>query len=148
VPVTSRLLALVLAGKDEVVRQRHATDMRFTELYERLGRLVALHLEDPAKAVREAVLLADLECDLTGDCKATGDISELLDPEQEELERQHAPRYRLHDHQEDHTLDDILNGLGHTIGEDVRQRVMALKVGDALLLKLADGDRFMLTRHS
>jgi hypothetical protein len=65
----------------EVVRPQREASTAYFDLYEQVGRLVALSLENPVKA-REAILkICDLEFALTGDTKATGDIAEFLDPE-------------------------------------------------------------------
>lgn len=112
-----QLAVLVYRAKDEVIRQRAEAEASFMDLYGRLGRLVGLHLKDPEQAKLEIIALCDLECQLTGDCKATGEISELLDPGGEHFQKMSAPRYMVEDEPDSKsfTLEEFVtvNGTEH-----------------------------------
>ena len=59
------------------------------------GGFVALSLEDATKAREEVLKICDLEFNLTGDTKATGDIAELLDPGGEFFQARSELRERM-----------------------------------------------------
>ena len=91
---SGKLLRAVLGAKDRIVKQRHETACTYMDLYERLGRLVSLYLHVPDKAVEELMDLCDTEFELTGDCKATGLVADLLDPDGKAFERYRAKMKR------------------------------------------------------
>ena len=84
-----------LAAKDAVLSDMRETKAYHYDLYERLGRLPALFIQSPELAKREAVALSDIEHAFTGDCRATSALSDLLDPNGEEFERQNELRYEV-----------------------------------------------------
>lgn len=86
---SGQLLNLVLIAKDHVHAEHRRVNEAFFELYERTGRLVAMHLQDPAKARAEILELCDVLYGLVGDCDVFGDIADLLDPDGEFF-RQHT----------------------------------------------------------
>lgn len=83
-----RVRELVRAAVASLDEQKQRDLVRYRELDARLHRLVTVYATDGAEAAaREAVGTTNDEYDLTGDCSATNDLSEFLDPEQEMFEQ-------------------------------------------------------------
>lgn len=147
---TGQLLELVLVAKDKIHAQHRRANEAYFELYERVGRIVALHLQNPELAKKEIVELCDGEFGLTGDCDALSDIAELIDPEGETFWKQNKPAYLVSDLDDEHTLEGVLEMFeqveNQTISPDERDRLKALVVGESLIF--ATEEPITITRVS
>lgn len=127
-----QLQALVYRAKDEVVRQQAETHAVYLELYDRIGALPQLFLGDPDRARAEIIELCDIEAGLTGDCKATSDIAELLDPDGEHFHEMAEARYTIGVAPEPRSLEFVTEALRLT--DDEVGVLSRLKVTEGIVL--------------
>lgn len=86
-PAIDELRGAVAAGERSISTQLEYYFRALAEISRRLTRLPELYESDPERALEEVHALCDVEHALTGDCRATGPIADLLDPDGEYFER-------------------------------------------------------------
>lgn len=86
-PTIDELAGAIAIGQRSISHQIRDHFRALAEISHRLSSLPELYQTNPEQALAEVHALCDAEHALTGDCKATGPVADLLDPEGEYFER-------------------------------------------------------------